>query len=111
MKRCLAATPGAIVLADNSATKQLMHALGCVLSNNDAQNILASVPSDIFFLFLRLNELFMLSRNCPPVLKDVVFLLLCCSFGLDLSIRWLQSLLFSFLESFLVSQPIMVSSS
>lgn len=44
------------------------------------------------------------------MVSGLVFLLLCYSFGLDLSIRWLQSLLFSFLESFLISQPIMVSS-
>lgn len=63
-----------------------------------------------FFLFLRLNELFMQKKNCQLLLSGVVFVLLCYSFGWDLSIRWLQSLLFSFLESFLVSQPIMVSS-
>ena len=33
---------------------------------------------------------------------------LSCSFGPDMSIRWLQSLCFSLLESILISQPIMV---
>ena len=43
--------------------------------------------------------------TCKPA---ICFFPLSCSFGPDMSIRWLQSLCFSLLESILISQPIMV---
>ena len=50
------------------------------------------------------------SPTLPPsrANQQCFFSPLSCSFGPDMSIRWLQSLCFSLLESILISQPIMV---
>ena len=65
----------------------------------------------IEFSSQRREMLLFLTTNIAAVTSRAnqhFFLPLSCSFGPDMSIRWLQSLCFSLLESILISQPIMV---
>ena len=71
-----------------------------------------SIYMKIEFTSQRREMLLFLTTNTAavtsPANQQCVFFPLSCSFGPDMSIRWLQSLCFSLLESILISQPIMV---